>query len=29
MLAINNKLGFSRKVGWILMEKILRSESSP
>jgi len=29
MLAINNKLGFKRKVGWILMEKILRSESSP
>src|SRR6266566_143123 len=29
MLAINNKLGFRRKVGWILMEKILRSESSP
>jgi GNAT superfamily N-acetyltransferase len=28
MLAINNKLGFKRKVGWILMEKILRSESS-
>ena len=29
MLAINNKLGFKRQVGWILMEKILRSESSP
>ncbi|HZF21154.1 MAG TPA: GNAT family N-acetyltransferase [Dongiaceae bacterium] len=29
MLAINNKLGFRRKVGWILMEKVLRSESSP
>ncbi len=27
MLAINNKLGFRRKVGWILMEKNLRSES--
>jgi GNAT superfamily N-acetyltransferase len=27
MLAINNKLGFKRKVGWILMERVLRSES--
>jgi len=29
MLAINNKLGFKRQVGWILMEKVLRSEPSP
>jgi len=29
MLAINNKLGFRRQVGWILMEKVLRSEPSP
>ena len=28
MLAINVKLGFKRQVGWILMEKILRSEFS-
>jgi RimJ/RimL family protein N-acetyltransferase len=29
MLAVNTKLGFKRQVGWIMMEKILRSESSP
>jgi GNAT superfamily N-acetyltransferase len=29
MLAINIKLGFKRQVGWIMMEKILRSESGP
>jgi len=28
MLAINIKLGFKRRVGWILMEKTLRPESS-
>ena len=28
MLAINTKLGFKRQVGWIMMEKILLSESS-
>ena len=28
MLAVNTKLGFKRQVGWIMMEKILRSESS-
>ena len=28
MLAVNTKLGFKRLVGWIMMEKILRSESS-
>ncbi len=28
MLAVNTKLGFKRQVGWITMEKILRSESS-
>src|SRR5437879_8986843 len=28
ILAINIKLGFKRQVGWIMMEKILRSESS-
>jgi GNAT superfamily N-acetyltransferase len=27
MLAVNIKLGFKRQVGWIMMEKILRSES--
>ena len=27
MLAVNMKLGFKRQVGWIMMEKILRSES--
>ena len=27
MLAVNTKLGFKRQVGWIMMEKILRSES--
>ena len=27
MLAVNTKLGFKRKVGWIMMEKILRKES--
>jgi hypothetical protein len=27
MLAVNAKLGFKRQVGWIMMEKILRSES--
>ena len=29
MLAVNTKLGFKRQVGWVMMEKILRSESSP
>jgi len=28
MLAINIKLGFKRQVGWIMMQKALRSESS-
>ena len=28
MLAINIKIGFKRRVGWILMEKTLRPESS-
>jgi len=28
MLTINIKLGFKRQVGWVMMEKILRSESS-
>jgi GNAT superfamily N-acetyltransferase len=28
MLAVNTKLGFKRQVGWVMMEKILRSESS-
>ena len=28
MLAVNIKLGFKRQVGWIMMEKILRSDSS-
>ncbi len=28
MLAVNMKLGFKRQVGWIMMEKTLRSESS-
>ena len=28
MLAVNTKLGFKRQVGWIMMEKILSSESS-
>ncbi len=28
MLAVNAKLGFKRQVGWIMMEKILSSESS-
>jgi len=28
MLAVNTKLGFKRQVGWIMMEKILHSESS-
>lgn len=28
MLAVNTKLGFKRKVGWILMEKILKSLES-
>ncbi|HVH14319.1 MAG TPA: GNAT family N-acetyltransferase [Candidatus Angelobacter sp.] len=28
MLTVNIKLGFKRQVGWIMMEKILRSESS-
>src|SRR5713101_2569601 len=28
MLAVNTKLGFKRQVGWITMEKILRSEAS-
>ncbi len=28
MLAVNTKLGFKRQVGWIMMQKILRSESS-
>jgi GNAT superfamily N-acetyltransferase len=27
MLAVNTKLGFKRQVGWVMMEKILRSES--
>jgi GNAT superfamily N-acetyltransferase len=27
MLAVNTKLGFKRKVGWVMMEKTLRSES--
>jgi mycothiol synthase len=27
MLAVNTKLGFKRQVGWIMMEKILSSES--
>lgn len=27
MLAVNTKLGFKRQVGWIMMEKTLRSES--
>lgn len=29
MLSVNVKLGFKRQVGWIMMEKIFRSESSP
>jgi GNAT superfamily N-acetyltransferase len=29
MLAVNTKLGFKRQIGWIMMEKILRSESGP
>jgi GNAT superfamily N-acetyltransferase len=29
MLAVNTKLGFKRQVGWVMMEKILRSESGP
>lgn len=28
MLAVNTKLGFKRQMGWIMMEKVLRSESS-
>jgi RimJ/RimL family protein N-acetyltransferase len=28
MLAVNVKLGFKRQVGWIMMEKILRLDSS-
>ena len=28
MLAVNIKLGFKRQVGWIMMQKIIRSESS-
>jgi GNAT superfamily N-acetyltransferase len=28
MLAVNTKLGFKRHVGWIMLEKILHSESS-
>ncbi len=28
MLAVNTRLGFKRQVGWIMMEKILNSESS-
>src|SRR2546430_740743 len=27
MLAVNTKLGFKRQVGWVMMEKILGSES--
>ena len=28
MLAVNTKLGFERRIGWILMEKILKSQES-
>lgn len=28
MLAVNTKLGFKRRVGWILMEKVLKSQGS-